>query len=50
MQHKCDICEKVFDSLWGLSNHNARKHNITPNKTFIKHNLKNQPQNTNQKI
>lgn len=39
MQHKCDICEKVFDSLWGLSNHNVRKHNIIPSETFIKYNL-----------
>lgn len=39
MQHKCDICEKVFDSLWGLSNHNVRKHNIIPSETFIKYSL-----------
>ena len=39
MQHKCDICEKVFDSLWGLSSHNVKKHDIKPQETFIKHNL-----------
>ena len=39
MQHKCEICDKDFDSLWGLSSHNVKKHDIKPQETFIKHNL-----------
>jgi len=39
MQNKCEICDKDFDSLWGLSSHNVKKHDIKPQETFIKHNL-----------
>jgi very-short-patch-repair endonuclease len=39
MQHKCKICDKDFDSLWGLSSHNVKKHDVRPQETFIKHNL-----------
>ena len=39
MQHKCEICDKDFDSLWGLSSHNVKKHDVRPQETFIKHNL-----------
>jgi len=39
MQYKCEICDKDFDSLWGLSSHNVKKHDIKPQETFIKHNL-----------
>lgn len=39
MQFKCEICQKEFDSLWGLSSHNVKKHDIKPQETFIKHNL-----------
>ena len=39
MQYKCEICDKDFDSLWGLSSHNIKKHDIKPQETFIKHNL-----------
>jgi len=39
MQYKCEICDKEYDSLWGLSSHNVKKHKIKPQETFIKHNL-----------
>jgi len=26
MQHTCDMCEKEYESLWGLSNHKSKKH------------------------
>lgn len=39
MQHKCKICDKDFDSLWGLSSHNVKKHDVRHQETFIKHNL-----------
>ncbi len=39
MQNKCEICQKEFNSLWGLSSHNVKKHDIKPQETFIKHNL-----------
>jgi very-short-patch-repair endonuclease len=39
MPYKCEICEKGFDSLWGLSSHNVNKHNIKPPETYIKYNL-----------
>jgi very-short-patch-repair endonuclease len=37
MQYKCEICDKGFDSLWGLSNHNVRKHDTKPKETYIKY-------------
>jgi len=39
MQHKCEICDKDFDSLWGISSHNVKKHYIKTKETFIKYNL-----------
>jgi very-short-patch-repair endonuclease len=39
MQFKCEICNKGYDTLWGLSSHNVKKHDIKPQETFIKHNL-----------
>lgn len=39
MLYKCEICEKEFDSLWGLSIHSVQKHKIKPQETYIKHNL-----------
>ena len=39
MQYKCEICDRDFDTLWGLSSHNVKKHDIKPQETFIKHNL-----------
>lgn len=39
MQYNCEICDKEYDSLWGLSSHNVKKHKIKPQETFIKHNL-----------
>ena len=37
MQYKCEICDKGYDSLWGLSSHNVRKHNTKPKETYIKY-------------
>jgi very-short-patch-repair endonuclease len=39
MQYKCEICEKQFNSLWGLSSHSVQKHNIKPEELYIKHEL-----------
>ena len=47
MQYKCEICDKDFDSLWGLSSHNVKKHDIKPQETFIKHNLEGIPPKCN---
>lgn len=41
MQHICDICEKGYESLWGLSNHRSRKHDIRPIETYTKYVLNN---------
>lgn len=30
MQYNCKICEKGFETLWGLSSHSVQKHNSKP--------------------
>jgi G:T-mismatch repair DNA endonuclease (very short patch repair protein) len=41
MQYTCEICEKSYESLWGLSNHRSKKHDIRPKETYIKYILNN---------
>ena len=43
MQYTCEICEKSFESLWGLSSHNVRKHSMKSEETYIKEVLNNIP-------
>ena len=35
MQYKCEICDKDFDTLWGLSSHNIKKHDIYNELIFL---------------
>ena len=39
MQYKCEICDKEFKSLWGLSSHSVQKHDSKPKDLYIKHKL-----------
>jgi very-short-patch-repair endonuclease len=43
MQYKCEICEKEFKTLWGLSSHSVQKHDIKPRDLYIKFELNNEP-------
>lgn len=42
MQYKCKICEKEFETLWGLSSHSVQKHDTKPSDLYVQYELKQQ--------